>query len=155
MVIKICKICKKDFYSSTVHAKKRKFCSKECFHIYQKTNPSWGNWNKGLRPDITGSKHYRWKGGKAKEGQGYIYIYMPSHPFAVKNKYILEHRFVAEQSLGRYLKPGEIIHHINDNPSDNRPENLFYFSNQNKHQLFHRRVNKGTVMLTDLKSNLV
>ena len=29
-----------------------------------------------------------------------------------------------EDKLGRKLQEGEIVHHINENPLDNRPENL-------------------------------
>jgi len=45
------------------------------------------------------------------------------------NNYIMvgnrgEHRVIAEQLIGRKLKTNEIVHHINDDPKDNRLENL-------------------------------
>jgi hypothetical protein len=38
--------------------------------------------------------------------------------------WMLHHRFVIEQTLGRRLEDFENVHHINGRRSDNRPENL-------------------------------
>lgn len=48
-----------------------------------------------------------------------------------------EHRAVAERMLGRKLKRGEVVHHINGDKHDNRPENLMVFASQKEHAEYH------------------
>ena len=64
------------------------------------------------------------KGGRYKNRDGYIEVWMPEHPNAKGGGYILEHRLIMSEMLGRPLKSGENVHHINGKRCDNRPENL-------------------------------
>lgn len=66
-----------------------------------------------------------WKGGKTTGSSGnYIMLMRPNHPNATRHGYVMEHRLVMEKKMGRYLTPQEIVHHINGDGHDNRPENL-------------------------------
>lgn len=56
--------------------------------------------------------------------RGYVEIWKPNHPMAQKSGYLLEHRFVMSEHLGRLLEPHEVVHHKNEDKTDNRIENL-------------------------------
>ncbi len=86
-----------------------------------------------------GNKNPRWKGGRFKHTKGYTLILKPEHPFCDYKGYIMEHRLILEQKLGRFLKPTEYTHHINGIPDDNRPENLHLCSNNAEHKKLHRK----------------
>ena len=59
-----------------------------------------------------------------QRSDGYISAYAPDHPNARADGYVMLHTIVMEQSIGRYLRKDEVVHHINHQRNDNRLENL-------------------------------
>jgi hypothetical protein len=103
---------------------------------FQKGHPFGKRFEKGtLSPDRKGKNHHNWKRGWYGH-EGYIHIRIPDHPHAV-NGYVLEHRIVMEKHLDRYLDPKEVVHHINENRSDNRIENLLLLADNHEHRRLH------------------
>jgi len=89
-----------------------------------------------------GKNNPHWKGGRNRNNNGYILIKVYNHPYSDKSGYIYEHRLVMEKELGRYLKPEEVVHHINNISDDNRIENLMLFKNSSNHMKYgkHEKV---------------
>ena len=49
------------------------------------------------------------------------------------------HRVVAEQTIGRKLRPGEVVHHLDHDKTNNSPENLVVCSSASVHRQYHIR----------------
>lgn len=66
--------------------------------------------------------------------KGYECVYCPEHPAAFRlngdadKNWIYEHRLVMERRLGRLLKVGESVHHIDETKDHNCEHNLFVCS---------------------------
>ena len=65
-----------------------------------------------------GSLNPNWKGGHHYHKKGYVMVRQDT------TKYVMEHRLVMEEMIGRPLTGDENVHHINGVRDDNRPENL-------------------------------
>lgn len=81
-------------------------------------------------PDKSGKRNGAWKGGRRPSGN-YVYVWCPDHPFATKAGCVLESRLVMEVKLGRYLLPGEVVHHKMGYHND--PDNLVLYSSNGAH----------------------
>lgn len=90
----------------------------------------------GIKTQRTGPRsgplHPDWRGGRKLVGR-YWYIWTKDHPHRTMGNYVAEHRLVVEAKLGRYLERHEVVHHINGDPQDNRPENLAVFQTNADH----------------------
>jgi hypothetical protein len=72
----------------------------------------------------------------------YLDAYVPEHPFADRRGRVLLHRLIVENKVGRYLTAAEIVHHDNENPRDNDPDNLLIKSAQEHSAHHHPRVKR-------------
>lgn len=63
---------------------------------------------------------------------GYFYSYESR-----SGKLVYLHRQIAEKSLGRPLLDSEVIHHIDENKTNNDPSNLLVFKTNGDHVRFH------------------
>lgn len=94
-----------------------------------------GHWAKteGSR-EATSTREYR--EAKSAHGGGYVTV----RGLTRGKVHSLEHRLIAEEVLGYPLPVSAVVHHINENRSDNRPCNLVICQDVSYHRLLHVRI---------------
>jgi len=85
--------------------------------------------------------HPLWKGGRTKN-QGYIVILKPEHPRANSSGYVFEHIVVWEETHGKPLPKGWIVHHLNGIKDDNRPKNLVGLPDKKHRHIFDAKAKR-------------
>jgi hypothetical protein len=76
--------------------------------------------------------------GDKSISKGYSFTYLPDHPRAShRNGVVGTYVLVAERTIGRYLKKGEIVHHIDFDKSNDDPTNLFICKDTSTHIQLH------------------
>lgn len=88
------------------------------------------------------TKAPNWKGGRRIANNGYIEVFCPDHPNANVRRCVYEHQIVMEQHIGRYIRKGEVVHHIDGNKTNNDISNLLLLSNAD-HAKLHGIINRG------------
>ena len=71
---------------------------------------------------------------------GYVFVYDPLNPMSAQSGYVPLHRLVMSLSIGRPLTSEEVVHHIDENPSNNKLSNLMLFANNAEHIRHHKEV---------------
>ena len=109
--------CNVTYTKPSCWPKSGKFCSSTCYGMFVNKN-------------MSNEKHFNFLHGIMTNGYKRIRDGLDRK---------LEHRVIMEQHLGRKLESGECVHHINENKTDNRLENLVVLS-RSEHQKLHLKL---------------
>ena len=129
-----CDFCGKEMYvkPSRLKRSKRVCCSKECSNSFRKI---WFKGENNHQFGLKGKLNSSYNNETVKIKGGYRHIRVTNHPFADRDGWIREHRYVAEKNLlnefnfvlidgVKYLSPEYEVHHIDRDKLNNSVSNL-------------------------------
>jgi hypothetical protein len=152
-----CPVCGKEFWRGNYATRKQKMvlCSQQCNGVLRSENlvrhshkgrAAWTEQSyQSYQEKMTGPNNPAWKGGltyRNRKGayvnQSIKYVRCPQDylSMARKDGYVMEHRIVVAQALGRVLSRTEVVHHINHDATDNRLANLMLFATNAQHKAY-------------------
>ena len=85
--------------------------------------------------------------------RGYVRILKLNHYYC-KNGWVLEHRVVVEDYIKRALDRKEVVHHLDENKTNNKIENLMIFKNQKEHMKWHIKLKKFSYLTNPMKREI-
>jgi len=156
-VILTCQQCGKKYPRK--NSTDTKFCNRKCYGKWRSTDPEivaqlqkiasrgragWTDESRvSYNKKMSGANNPAWKGGvtyfRKKGNYGIFrikYVRCPQDflPMARKDGYIMEHRLLVAQAMGRLLKRSEVVHHKDHNPENNDLSNLALFASNSQHK---------------------
>lgn len=152
----VCPVCGTTFWVKPSRVKRVKTticCSKECSNKLKETTYLGEN---NHQFGLTGDKNASFKGKEILSNYGYILEYCPGHPKPCdrsnKEPRVRQHRLVIERNYEQFdpkffeeldgcivLKDEYDVHHINENKTDNRLENLMILTKE-EHTALHNSI---------------
>lgn len=138
--IRVCDDCKdeNEVTYQNIKNKSNHYCS-SCSNkrAYNIKKDAYKPWN-------IGKTYQKCSGNYYINSAGYKLYYIGDKSY--KGGYIAEHRIVMELHLGRRLKKGEVIHHIDGNKQNNNLNNLVLL-NSTSHRICHNDLEKISFLL--------
>ena len=83
--------------------------------------------------------HPMYKTGIQQHGAGYLAIVDHKNPRSDTRGRVLVHRMIAETVLGKPLPQKAVVHHVNEDKTDNAKCNLVICEDTKYHRLLHQR----------------
>ena len=139
-----CDVCGKAIYRRPNLLKKNttKSCSHTCNRVLYKDELK-ERGKRLLNNVMYGDNNPAWKGGVTifkKKGnyKNVRYVRCPKEYLGMSRKdgYVMEHRLLMAQQVGRLLERVECVHHIDHNPTNNEINNLLLFPDNSSHKIY-------------------